>query len=549
MMIKNAVLVLCVFLCSCGEHISISEIHDVKDDTSFKDQFVKTKGLVAGVFQEVGELGGFFIQDHTIFSNRGIFVKTQRLVHVGDEILITAKVVEYKNETRLESVQSIQLLSEGNSVSKQSVSLPISLSKMEQLEGSLIHIENELLISSSYSFLKYGQILLSTSELVQATEIYDAQLDSQKIMDLSSPKQVNSIVIDDLSNMRFPFLDSLYCKSTDISIGNKCSGIIGFVSQFNDDYRIRLIDDILVEAIEKEESSSVKGALKVMSFNLHNLFNGDGKGDGFPTPRGAKTYKSYQLQLAKLKAAICAADPDIIAMMELENDGEDSLSTLVQFCIYLNLKNPSRKYTVSLTGTSSSSDFIKTGIIYDANSVTALTTAKYHKNPIFSRPPLFQRFNYGGNSEFILSVNHFKSKSPRGAQGLNEDQKDGQAAYNYKRKQQAEVLLNLVDSLYENDDLLIVGDFNAYTNEDPIQLLESNNLKRLEVSKYSYEYKGRKGNLDHAFVSKNFESSIKEIKVWDINASYPNWIDYRHELADSTYYRSSDHNPILIGLY
>jgi hypothetical protein len=549
MMIKNAVLVLCVFLCSCGEHISISEIHDVKDDTSFKDQFVKTKGLVAGVFQEVGELGGFFIQDHTIFSNRGIFVKTQRLVHVGDEILITAKIVEYKNETRLDSVQSIQLLSEGNSVSKQSVSLPISLSKMEQLEGSLIHIENELLISSSYSFLKYGQILLSTSELVQATEIYDAQLDSQKIMDLSSPKQVNSIVIDDLSNMRFPFLDSLYCKSTDISIGNKCSGIIGFVSQFNDDYRIRLIDDILVEAIEKEEGSSVKGALKVMSFNLHNLFNGDGKGDGFPTPRGAKTYKSYQLQLAKLKAAICAANPDIIAMMELENDGEDSLSTLVQFCSYLNLKNPSRKYTVSLTGTSSSSDFIKTGIIYDANSVTALTTAKYHKNPIFSRPPLFQRFNYGGNSEFILSVNHFKSKSPRGAQGLNEDQKDGQAAYNYKRKQQAEVLLNLVDSLYENDDLLIVGDFNAYTNEDPIQLLESNNLKRLEVTKYSYEYKGRKGNLDHAFVSKNFESSIKEIKVWDINASYPNWIDYRHELADSTYYRSSDHNPILIGLY
>ena len=549
MMIKNAVLVLCVFLCSCGEHISISEIHDVKDDTSFKDQFVKTKGLVAGVFQEVGELGGFFIQDHTIFSNRGIFVKTQRLVHVGDEILITAKIVEYKNETRLDSVQSIQLLSEGNSVSKQSVSLPISLSKMEQLEGSLIHIENELLISSSYSFLKYGQILLSTSELVQATEIYDAQLDSQKIMDLSSPKQVNSIVIDDLSNMRFPFLDSLYCKSTDISIGNKCSGIIGFVSQFNDDYRIRLIDDILVEAIEKEEGSSVKGALKVMSFNLHNLFNGDGKGDGFPTPRGAKTYKSYQLQLAKLKAAICAANPDIIAMMELENDGEDSLSTLVQFCSYLNLKNPSRKYTVSLTGTSSSSDFIKTGIIYDANSVTALTTAKYHKNPIFSRPPLFQRFNYGGNSEFILSVNHFKSKSPRGAQGLNEDQKDGQAAYNYKRKQQAEVLLNLVDSLYKNDDLLIVGDFNAYTNEDPIQLLESNNLKRLEVSKYSYEYKGRKGNLDHAFVSKNLESSINEVKVWDINTSYPNWIDYRHELADSNYYRSSDHNPILIGLY
>jgi len=549
MMNKNVVLVLCVFLCSCGEYVSISKIQDVKDGRSFKEGYVKTKGIVTGVFQDVGELGGFFIQEHTIFSNRGIFVKTQRLVHVGDEILITAKVVEYKNETRLDSVQSIQLVSEGNSVGNQFVSLPISLKKMEQLEGSLIHIENELLISSSYSFLKYGQILLSSSELVQATEIYDAQFDSLKISDLSSQKDVNSIVIDDLSNKRFPLLDSLYCKPEEVLIGNKCTGITGFVSQFNDDYRIRLIEDISVEVSDIEVNSSVMGSLKVMSFNLHNLFNGDGKGGGFPTARGAKTYKSYQLQLAKLKAAICAADPDIIAMMELENDGEDSLSTLVQFCSYLNLKKPNRKYTVSLTGTSSSSDFIKTGIIYDANSVTALTTAKYHKNPIFSRPPLFQRFNYRGNTEFILSVNHFKSKSPRGAEGLNKDQKDGQAAYNYKRKQQAKVLINIVDSLYEKDNLLIVGDFNAYTNEDPIQLLESNNLKRLEVSKYSYEYKGRKGNLDHAFVSKNFESSIKEIKVWDINASYPNWIDYRHELADSTYYRSSDHNPILIGLY
>jgi len=549
MRIKNAVLVLCVCLCSCSENLRIYEIQDVKDDVSFKGQFVKTKGVVTGIFQEVGELGGFFIQDRTIFSNRGVFVKTQRLVHIGDEINITAKVVEYKNETRLDSVKSIQLLSEGNSVSNQRVSLPISLSKMEQLEGSLIHIENELLISSSYSFLKYGQILLSSSELVQVTEIYDAQLDSQKIKDLSSPKVISSIVIDDLSNKRFPFLDSMYCKPEEVVIGNKCSGITGFVSQFNDDYRIRLIDDISVEAIEKEESSNVKGALKVMSFNLHNLFNGDGTGDGFPTTRGAKTYESYRLQLAKLKAAVRTADPDIIAMMELENDGEDSLSSIVQFCAYLNLNNPSRKYIVSFTGTSSTSDFIKTGIIYDANRVTALTTAKYHKSPIFSRPPLFQRFNYGGSSEFTLSVNHFKSKNPRGAKGLNEDQKDGQAAYNFKRKQQAEVLIELVDSLYEYDDLLMLGDFNAYTNEDPIQLLESNNLKRLEVSKYSYVYKGRKGNLDHAFVSKDFERDIQEIKVWDINASFPNWIDYRHELADSNYYRSSDHNPILIGLY
>ena len=549
MMIKNVALLLCIFLCSCGKYISISEIQAINSNTSFEGEFVKTKGVVTGVFQEVGELGGFFIQDQTIFSNAGVFVKTKKQVRKGDEVVITAKVVEYKSETRLDSVQSIELLSVGNSIFEQRVIFPISAKKMEQLEGSLIHIENDLLISSSYSFLKYGQILLSTSELIQPTELYDVQLDSLKIKNLSSPKYINSIVIDDLSNNRFPFLDSLYCKYSDISIGNKCSGVKGFVSKFNNDYRIRLIDDISIEVVEIEQEARVEGDMTVMSFNLHNLFNGDGKGGRFPTARGANTYELYQLQLAKLNAAVCAANPDIIALMELENDGEDSLSTIVQFCSYLNLNNPTRKYTVSYTGASAGKDFIKTGIIYDTNRVTALTNARYHKNPIFSRPSLFQRFIFGGNKEFVLSVNHFKSKSSRGAKGLNEDQNDGQAAYNFKRIQQAEALIDLVDSLYENDDLLIVGDFNAYTNEDPIQLIESNDLKRLEVNSYSYVYKGRKGNLDHAFVSKNFESSIKEVKVWDINASYPNWIDYRHELADSTYFRSSDHNPIIIGLY
>jgi len=549
MMMRNIVLILSVLLCSCGEYITISKVQGKGAVSPLKEQFVQAKGVVTGVYQAKGQLGGFFMQERGVFSSKGIFVKTKRQVQIGDEISITAKVVEYKNETRLDSVLSISILSEGNAIHKQCLTFPISLKKMEQLEGCLIYIEDEVLISNSYSFLKYGQILLSPSELIQATEIYDAQYDSRRVQEQLNPKYINSILVDDLSNKRFVIKDSLYCNSEDVILGNTCSGMVGFVSQFNKDYKIRLIEDLSIKSINKDKSCDVLGAIKVMSFNLHNLFNGDGQGGGFPTPRGAKTYELYQLQLVKLNAAILATNPDILAMMELENDGEDSLSAIVQFCNYLNSNNSNRNYQVSFTGTSSGRDFIKTGIIYDSNKVTAVSSAKYHKNSVFSRPPLFQRFTYGDSADFVLSVNHFKSKSPRGAEGLNENQLDGQSAYNYKRLQQAEVLLSIIDSLYSKDDLLIIGDFNAYTMEDPIQLLESNNLKRLETNKYSYEYKGHKGNLDHAFVNLNFKSSVKEIKIWDINASYPNWIDYRHEFADSSYFRSSDHNPILIGLY
>lgn len=547
-MFRSVLIAVCILACSCGEYVSLSKVQGKDELSPLKDQFVRTKGVVSGVYQDKGQLGGFYLEHENTFSKSGIFVKSKQKVNLGDEIFITAKVVEYKNETRLDSVQNIEVLSSGNTLVPKEIYFPISKNKLERLEGSLISIQNELLISNSYSFLKYGQLLLSSSELIQATENYDAQNDSLLIQGILHSNTLNSIIVDDLSNKRFPQVDSLYCNTNEVIVGNKCYGVIGYVSQHNEDYKIRLIDKLAIKPIDKNENSDTDGELKIMSFNLHNLFNGDGLGAGFPTPRGAKTQEAYQIQQIKLGDAISVANPDIIALMELENDGDDSLSTIVQFCDYLNTLNQNRNYIVAQSENSAGTDLIKTGIIYDSKVVTANSQGVYHNHEIFSRAPLFQKFTYSEN-EFVLSVNHFKSKSPRGAEGLNRDQLDGQASYNYKRVQQAKMLLSIIDSLYTDENLLIVGDFNAYTNEDPIQLLESGDLSRLYIDGYSYEYKGHKGNLDHAFVNHEFLENIKGVKVWDINSSYPNWIDYRHELTDSSRYRSSDHNPILIGVY
>ena len=105
-----------------------------------------------------------------------------------------------------------------------------------------------------------------------------------------------------------------------------------------------------------------------MNFNLYNLFNGNGKKEGFPTARGAKSYDAYQLQLKKLASAIYAVDPDILALMELENDGEDEFSSIQQFCDYLN-KHGYRQYEIAQTNGLISDYPIKTGIIYDASVV------------------------------------------------------------------------------------------------------------------------------------------------------------------------------------
>ena len=536
-----------LLLCACSKKSNISTIQN--DENSFENSYITVTGIVSGDFQEKGELAGFFMQEDALFSSSGIFVHSKRKVNLGDEITITAKVIEYKNETRLDSVQSIEVLSENNAFKTQKLKFPFSLKEIESLEGCIVSIENELQISDSYSLEKYGQILVSNTPLIQSTEIYDAQDEASKILKHNQKQLQSSIVLDDLSNKRFPMDVELYLDKEDVVLGAMLNGVKGFVCQKNDNYSIRLINDLEVSVPEQILNSELNGQLKIMSFNLHNLFNGDGEEENFPTPRGAKTFVDYQKQLTKLASAISFANPDIIALMEIENDGEDSLSTIFQFCEYLNLNSKRTNYKVAFSNGVAAKDVIKTGLIYDASILTTKKLGTYHSHSIFSRNPLFQEFVYQDSLEFVVSVNHFKSKSPRGAEGVNEDQNDGQGAYNAKRTLQSETLLSIIDSLYLTKNLLVLGDFNAYSEEDPIQKLQIQNLLKLPTQKYSYVYKGRKGDLDHVFVSSSFLESVQETKVLDINASYPNWIDYRFENSDSSYFRSSDHNPLLIGIY
>ena len=251
--------------------------------------------------------------------------------------------------------------------------------------------------------------------------------------------------------------------------------------------------------------------------------------------------------MKKLASAIYAVDPDILAMMELENDGEDEFSSIQQFCDYLN-KHGDRQYEIAHTHGVIGVYPIKSGIIYDAIVLETKYKAQYHNHPNFSRPSLSQRFIYNDSLEFVLCANHFKSKGSRNAKGLDLDQKDGQASYNYKRTLQAKTLLDIIDSLYFDENIIVLGDFNAYSKEDPIQALQATNLHRLETVNHSYVYKGKNGSLDHIFVSDNFIDHINQAQTWNINSIYPSWINYSHNLADSSYFRSSDHNPMVIGV-
>jgi predicted extracellular nuclease len=187
-----------------------------------------------------------------------------------------------------------------------------------------------------------------------------------------------------------------------------------------------------------------------------------------------------------------------------------------------------------------------------------------------ARTPVVQNFKSKDNEKsFVFVVNHFKSKGgSSSADVANKNKGDGQGAYNAKRRSQALAICKYIDGLKKDDDearVLVVGDLNAYEQEDPIDALRAKGLVDLnerlaggkgtttEDAHYSYIYRGQSGSLDHAFATSSLAADVTGIGTWHINADEPRFLDYNQEynpktLFETDVFRSSDHDPVLIGI-
>src|SRR5690606_35931709 len=100
---------------------------------------------------------------------------------------------------------------------------------------------------------------------------------------------------------------------------------------------------------------------------------------------------------------------------------------------------------------------------------------------------------------------------------------------------------------------------NAYDHEHPIDALVSAGYTDMIKEfggehAYSYVFDGMTGYLDHALANENLADQITGAAEWHINADEPDALDYNldygrpADLWSPDAYRSSDHDPVLIGL-
>lgn len=115
--------------------------------------------------------------------------------------------------------------------------------------------------------------------------------------------------------------------------------------------------------------------------------------------------------------------------------------------------------------------------------------------------------------------------------------------------------------------MLATGDFNAYAEEDPIDVLAGGGLVNLlptyDENPYTYVYFGAQGALDHAFATPALAERVTGTQAWHINSGEPRALGYHDAelLPDDPYhtpnqpglyqdgpYRSSDHDPLKVGI-
>ncbi|MBA3929413.1 MAG: endonuclease [Xanthomonas sp.] len=543
--------------------IPIGQVQGEGARSPLDGQTVTVEGVVTGLFVE--GLGGFFLQDGgdgNANTSDALFVALEEgapapTISAGERVRVRGIVGERKTGgdstlTTLHApkIDTVQRINE--------VPLTVLTAQprdWKALEGMLVRIDAPLTLSGTHTLERFGELIASfDGRLWQPSEL--ATPGSAEAKRLAADNARRTLLLDDGSAKRDPATVWYVKDGQLLRTGTVLTGVQGIVDQRPGGWRLQLTQAPTIAAPQRPAAPQVAGNVRVAAFNLENLFNGDGKGGGFPTERGAKTPGQLKAQLAKLVATIRGLNPDIAALMELENDGYGADSSLAQLVTALNANGGTWRFVDATQGPGP--DSIRVGIIYRSDKVKPTgKPATLQEGPFGerSRSPLAQAFVRGSGTPFVVVANHLKSKGCSEASGGDADQKDGAGCWNALRLDSSKRLdawLKTDPTRTRSDRVVTLGDFNAYAMEDPVRWLRDDAgwidaFKQAKVEQpYSYVYNGLTGRLDHALLSPSLAKQLRGAAEWHINADEQDAQGYADGDA-SVPYRSSDHDPLLLG--
>ena len=552
--------------------VTMAEVQGQGATSPLLDQQVSVKGVVVGNFSK--GLQGVFVQserdDGDPLTAEGIFIQhegnAEPSLSKGDRVRVSGRVVEIGDKgATLTSLRDavIEVIGRGQVDPVVISQAPGHADDWERYEGMQVRIAAPLTVTGNGGLSMYGEIAASfAGRLFQPSEV---ALPGAAALAVRRDNARRLLLLDDNRTSKDPdnlwFLPQGIDDAHPLRVGSVLRGVAGVLDQRRGQYRLQLADKLEVTQAPRPDVPAVPGDVRIASLNLLNLFNGDGRGGGFPTERGAETAVQYAQQQRKLVAVLQSLQPDIAALMEVENDGIGQDSSLAQFVAALNAAGPVRDYRLVDAGGRPGDDGIRVAMIYRGGKVKPQGRAALLRGGPFagrSRVPMAQAFRAGRGPVFVVAANHFKSKGcgrdDQQATGAQADQGDGQGCWNPVRVESA----RLLDAWLASDPTrsgsklgLLVGDLNAHALEDPLQLLRKAGWRDAfgdagGEQPYSFNFDNQAGRLDHALLSPALATHLRGAAEWHINADEAPVFGYEND-PDGDPYRASDHDPMLLG--
>ncbi|MGY1636628.1 ExeM/NucH family extracellular endonuclease [Geodermatophilus sp. SYSU D00742] len=555
--------------CSAPPTHEIGEVQGRGDTTPLAGRQVTVSGVVVG---DLPGLSGFVVQDPDgdgdDATSDGVFVFSPVDVVLGDVVTVAGEAQEYRDQTQVSARTGVAVCAEDAALPAAAVlDLPADDAARERLEGVLVEPADVLTVSEVFGLTSFGELTLAEGGvLVQPTEVARPGPAAEAVAAENARRR---IVLDDGVGARVgPTTRPYLSPGTPVRVGDALTLTEPVVlGQGFGSYRLQPADGTAEGVFAPQDTrpgspDDVGGDVRIGAFNVLNYF----LTRSGPDARGARTDAEFEEQAAKVVAAVDGLDADVVTLLEVEDtdstgsspgDADRALADLTarlgartgEPWAYVPL--PAELYGVDR-------DAIRNAIVYRADVVTpvgdpvGLVDETVWGN---AREPVAQAFGRGGETLTVVA-NHLKSKrSGDDATGDNADAGDGQGAWNGDRVRQARSLAAFVERLGATDpDVVVLGDLNAYTQEDPVQALRDAGLtdlgERFDPGRYSYVFDGRSGSLDHALATPSLTARVTGLTHWNVNAVESSAYQYDGDpaLYAPDPYRSSDHDPLVLGV-
>jgi 5'-nucleotidase len=580
--------------CTVAADHTIAEVQGTGAATTLAGTRVTVEGVVTADHRS-GGYNGIYVQTAGSGGERpvaagtasdAIFVYlptgTAPAVAIGDLVRVSGTANEFNGFTQLSiaAKADVQVCAHDATLpAPVALSLPLADDARESAEAMLVAPVGAYTVSDVYNTNRYGEIILAAGNAPARVPTDVARPGTEAAAQVKTANKLGRILLDDgrTTNLATAALAPPYLSKTDpVRVGDTVESfgpaVLGF--GFNE-WRLQPTTPVDAEtpAISRTTFKdtnprtaapvAVGGDIKLASFNVLNYFVHFG-GEA----RGATSEAALAKQQAKIVSAITALDADVIALMEIENsirfetdNPQLALKTLVGA---LNVVDGAGTWDYVRSPAdlpaAAQQDFITTAIIFKPAKVTPKGASRaINDESVWSnaREPIAQTFTSGAIT-FTVVANHFKSKSASTTPtGDNVDSGDGQGPFNGDRVRQANSLAAFVDQLKAgsgSDQVLLLGDFNAYTQEDPMQALYDKGFTDLHTTRApgrsSYVFGGETGSLDHGLATASLADRVTGVDIWNINSveSYAFQYDVYAPFYDDGPYRASDHDPVVIGL-